>query len=139
MTTGLQDGAQQQLRHHIERIERLEEEKKATAGEIADEFAAAKASGFDVTIMREVLKIRRMSKAERSEKDAVLDTYLHALGMLDGTPLGEWAKREDGGREDGGREPTISINGGPAHPMSVVREAAGIVKRAKRGEARGAA
>lgn len=141
MTTGLQDSAQQQLRRHIERIERLEEEKGALAVDIADEFKAAKAVGFDVKIMREVLKLRRLSKSERSEKEAVLDTYLHALGMLDGTPLGDWARRDQAAerlqemaREDGGREPTISIDGGPEHPMSVVREALGIVKAARKGK-----
>jgi uncharacterized protein (UPF0335 family) len=155
MSTGLQDSAQQQLRRHIERIERLEEEKKALAADISDEFLAAKATGFDVKIMRQVLRLRRISKVERTEAQAILDTYLHALGMLDGTPLGKWAAEQEyamtrhvaaahGMAELGEEviaqkrakraaenEPTISINGGPEHPMSVVREAVEIVKRSR--------
>lgn len=69
------------LRSYIERIERLEEEKKALAGDIKEVFAEAKAQGFDPKIMRQVIKIRRMEKSERQEEEAILDLYLAALGM----------------------------------------------------------
>ena len=79
----LQVTAQKQLRQFIEQIERLEEEKKATGADIRDKFADAKAVGFDVKIMRALLRLRRMSKVERQESRSVLDVYLHALGMAD--------------------------------------------------------
>lgn len=78
----LQQSAQNQLRQFIEQIERLEEEKKALSGDIRDKFAEAKATGFDIKVMRQVLRLRKKSKTERQEEDAVLETYLHALGML---------------------------------------------------------
>lgn len=67
------------LRSLIERIERLEEEKKAIAGDIRDIFAEAKSAGFDVKIMREILKLRRMDAADRDEKELLLETYRKAL------------------------------------------------------------
>lgn len=80
----LQAAAQNQLRQFIEQIERLEEEKKALSADIRDKFAEAKAVGFDVKVMRQVLRLRKKSKTERQEEESVLDVYLHALGMLDG-------------------------------------------------------
>ncbi|MBV1695237.1 MAG: DUF2312 domain-containing protein [Hyphomicrobiales bacterium] len=85
MTT-LQASAQNQLRQLIEQIERLEEEKKNLAGDVRDKFAEAKALGFDVKVMRQVLRLRKKSATERTEEQTVLDVYLHALGMLDQTP-----------------------------------------------------
>lgn len=73
--------ARDQLRSIVERIERLEEEKKAIGDDIKEVFAEAKANGWDVKTLREVLRIRRMDAAERQELDALLDLYLHALGM----------------------------------------------------------
>ncbi|HQF30875.1 MAG TPA: DUF2312 domain-containing protein [Hyphomicrobiales bacterium] len=73
-----------QLRAFIERIERLEEEKKALADDIKDVFSEAKSQGFDTRTMRQVLKIRRQDADERQEQEALLDLYLHAMGM---TPL----------------------------------------------------
>ncbi len=70
-----------QLKSVIERIERLEEEKAAIAADIKDVFAEAKANGFDPKILRQVLKIRKMDKADRDEQEAILDLYLSALGM----------------------------------------------------------
>ena len=67
------------LRSLIERIERLEEEKKAIAGDIRDIFAEAKSAGFDVKVMREILKLRKMDAADRDEKELLLETYLKAL------------------------------------------------------------
>ena len=80
--TALQVSAQKQLRQLIEQIERLEEEKKALAGDIRDKYLEAKAVGFDVKIMREVVRLRKKSQTEREEQEGLLEIYLHALGML---------------------------------------------------------
>ena len=69
------------LRSLIERIECLEEEKKALSGDIRDVFAEAKSAGFDVKIMREILKLRKMSAAARDEQEYLLDTYRKALDL----------------------------------------------------------
>ncbi len=74
--------ARDQLRSVIERIEKLEEEKKAIAEDIREVFGEAKANGFDTKVLRQVLRIRKQDKAERQEQEAVLDLYLQALGML---------------------------------------------------------
>ena len=78
----LQVSAQNQLRQLIEQIERLEEEKKALAADIRDKYAEAKALGFDVKVMRKIISLRKKSAADRQEEEAVLATYLHALGMV---------------------------------------------------------
>lgn len=82
----LQVSAQNQLRQFVEQIERLEEEKRAIADDIRDKFAEAKAVGFDVKALRKVLSLRKKSKTDRDEEEAILATYLHALGMLDDAP-----------------------------------------------------
>ena len=69
------------LKSFIERIERLEEEKKALADDIRDVYSEAKANGFEVKNMRQIVKIRKMDKDELDEQEALLDTYLLALGM----------------------------------------------------------
>lgn len=69
------------LKSFIERIERLEEEKRVIAEDIKEVFAEAKGTGFDVKTMRQVLKIRRMDANERDEQEMLLDVYLRALGM----------------------------------------------------------
>jgi uncharacterized protein (UPF0335 family) len=69
------------LRAFIERIERLEEEKKALTGDIKDVYGEAKANGFDVKIMRKILSIRKQDRDSRLEEETVLDLYLAALGM----------------------------------------------------------
>ena len=74
-----------QLRSFIERIERLEEEKKALSDDIRDVFAEAKGNGFDTKVMRQVIRLRRKEPAERQEEEAILDLYLHALGMVPGS------------------------------------------------------
>ncbi len=81
--TALQGAAQNQLRQYVEQLERLEEEKKAIADDIRDKFAEAKAVGFDIKVMRQILRLRKKSKDDRDEEDAILTTYLHALGMID--------------------------------------------------------
>ncbi len=70
-----------QLRSFIERVERLEEEKKAMADDIKDVFGEAKSQGFDVKTMRAVIKLRALDKAKRQEAEALLDTYKNALGI----------------------------------------------------------
>jgi uncharacterized protein (UPF0335 family) len=81
--TSLQSSAQKQLRQLIEQVERLEEEKKALAGDIRDKFAEAKGLGFDVKAMHKIISLRKKSHADREEEDAILAVYMHALGMLD--------------------------------------------------------
>lgn len=78
----LQPSAQNQLRQIVEQIERLEEEKKNIADDIRDKFAEAKALGFDVKILRMVIRLRKKSAQDREEEDMVLTTYLNALGMV---------------------------------------------------------
>ena len=73
--------AADQIRSIIERIERLEEEKQALADDIKAVYAEAKANGFDTKILRQVVRIRKQDTAERQEQEALLDLYLHALGM----------------------------------------------------------
>ena len=75
--------ARDQLRAFIERIERLEEEKKAIADDIKEVYAEAKGSGFDAKVMRQIVRIRKQDHNERAEQEAILDLYLHALGMAD--------------------------------------------------------
>jgi uncharacterized protein (UPF0335 family) len=74
--------ARDQLKAIIERIERLEEEKKATSDDIRDVYAEAKGNGFDVKALRAIIRMRKMDTDERKEQEAVLETYMHALGML---------------------------------------------------------
>ena len=69
------------LRLLIERIERLEEEKKGIADDIRDVYAEAKAVGYDPKIMRQVVRLRKMDNNDRSEMETILDTYKAALGM----------------------------------------------------------
>lgn len=70
-----------QLKSLIERIERLEEEKGALTADIREVYAEAKGNGFDSKIMRQVVRMRKLDKAERQDQEAVLDLYLSALGM----------------------------------------------------------
>ncbi len=79
----LQVSAQKHLRQFIEQIERLEEEKKALAGDIREKYLEAKAIGFDAKAMRKIVQLRKKSAVEREEEQSILDTYLHALDMLD--------------------------------------------------------
>ncbi len=74
--------AQGQLRSLVERIERLEEEKKTIAGDIKEVYAEAKANGFDTKILRKVVSLRKKEAAEREEEQSLLDIYMQALGML---------------------------------------------------------
>ncbi|MXP10624.1 DUF2312 domain-containing protein [Pseudoblastomonas halimionae] len=69
------------LRLLIERIERLEEEKKGIADDIRDVYAEAKAVGYDTKIMRQIVRLRKMSPDDRAEMETILDTYKAALGI----------------------------------------------------------
>lgn len=73
--------AADQLRLFIERIERLEEEKKGIADDVKDVYAEAKANGYDTKTMRAIVRLRRMEKNARQESDALLETYRSALGL----------------------------------------------------------
>jgi len=73
--------AGERLRSFIQRIERLEEEKKTLSDDIREVYAEAKSNGFDPKIMRQVIRLRRMEAADRQEQEALLETYLSALGM----------------------------------------------------------
>ena len=70
-----------QLKSFVERIERLEEEKKGISDDIRDVFAEAKGQGFDTKVMRQVIRLRKKDASERQEEEALLDLYMHALGM----------------------------------------------------------
>jgi uncharacterized protein (UPF0335 family) len=74
--------AKDQLKSIVERIERLEEEKKATSDDIREVYAEAKGNGFDVKALRSIVRMRKMDTDERREQQEVLETYMHALGML---------------------------------------------------------
>ncbi|HET6377982.1 MAG TPA: DUF2312 domain-containing protein [Methylocella sp.] len=71
----------QELKQFVERVERLEEEKKAIAGDIRDVYAEMKGRGFDVKAVREIIKIRRQDHSERKEMEAILELYMSALNM----------------------------------------------------------
>lgn len=72
--------AAERLRSFIERVERLEEEKSVIAGDIKEVFAEAKGEGYDTKTLRQVVRLRKMDRAERQEREALLELYLSALG-----------------------------------------------------------
>jgi uncharacterized protein (UPF0335 family) len=71
-----------QLKALVERIERLEEEKKTIAGDIKEVYAEAKGNGFDTKILRKVISLRKKEPTEREEEQSMLDVYMAALGMI---------------------------------------------------------
>jgi len=81
--------ARDQLRSVVERIERLEEEKKGIADDIREVYGEAKANGYDTKVLRQVISLRKQDMSERQEQDAVRDLYLHALGMIPDLGEGE--------------------------------------------------
>jgi uncharacterized protein (UPF0335 family) len=111
------------LRQMIERVERLNEEIKALQADRTSVFAEAKSLGFDTKIMRAMVRERQMDEGDRQEWLALLDLYRGALGMLDGTPLGEAARNrfesaerpetEQANREDDLPEPSGKDNRKP--------------------------
>lgn len=80
-TAAAQTVAAGQLRAFIERVERLEEEKKTVADDIKEVYAEAKGTGFDTKAMRTIVKLRKLDAAERQEAEAILELYKNALGM----------------------------------------------------------
>ena len=76
------------LQSFIERIERLEEEKRALSGDIKEVYAKAKGTGFEPKVMRQIIKIRKMDKEELDEEESLLDLYKRALGMSSEAALG---------------------------------------------------
>ena len=74
--------AKDQLKAIVERIEKLEEEKKTISDDIRDVYAEAKGTGFDVKALRSIVHLRKQDANERQEHEAILETYMHALGML---------------------------------------------------------
>jgi len=84
MTTDIghnSESTDDRLRLLIERIERLEEEKKGISDDVKDVFAEAKGVGYDVRVMREVIKLRKMAPDDRRERETILDLYKAALGI----------------------------------------------------------
>lgn len=78
----MRQAAQGRLKAFIERIERLEEDKANISGDLKEVFGEAKGEGFDVKILRKVIKLRRTDKAKRQEEEALIDLYLSAVGGL---------------------------------------------------------
>ena len=74
--------AKDQLRSIIERVERLEEEKKGLSSDITDIYAEAKGNGYDVKALRTIVRMRKQDPSDREQAETVLETYMHALGML---------------------------------------------------------
>lgn len=89
--------AQRQLKSLIERIERLEQEKAEVAESIKEVFAEAKGNGFDVKILRKVIRLRKMDPNKRQEEEALIDLYEHALG---GAPVDEGQGSSVGDEDD---------------------------------------
>jgi uncharacterized protein (UPF0335 family) len=106
--------ARDQLRAFIERIERLEEEKKTIADDIKDVYGEAKGTGFDTVIMKRVISLRKKDEQKRLEEEAILDTYLAALGMLAQHDLFE-------------PEPVAPVTNKPAMALQSPRQAAEAV------------
>jgi uncharacterized protein (UPF0335 family) len=82
LATKPQAVAKDHLKAFIERIERLEEEKKALSDDIRDVYAEAKGNGFDVKALRVVVRLRKQDVNERREQEVIVETYMHALGMI---------------------------------------------------------
>lgn len=80
LAEGTSGVAAERLRSFIERVERLEEDKAAIMEDIKEVYAEAKGEGYDTKILRQVIRIRKMDRAERQEQEAILDLYLSALG-----------------------------------------------------------
>ena len=81
-TTDIGHNAKEQLRSIVERIERLEEEKKSIGDDIKDVYLEAKGNGYDVKALRTIVRMRKQDANDRREQETILETYMHALGML---------------------------------------------------------
>lgn len=94
--SAIDSATRDRLRSFVERVERLEEERRDIAEQIRDVKAEAKGEGFDLRTLNEVLKLRRMKPHDRIERQELLDIYMHALGMLADMPLGQAAMQRAG-------------------------------------------
>ena len=74
--------AREQLKSIVERIERLNEDKKAIADDVKDVYAEAKGNGYDVAALRAIIRLRKQDAAKRQEQETILETYMQALGMI---------------------------------------------------------
>ena len=83
--------ANNQIKSIVDRIERLEEEKKGISDDIREIFAEAKNNGYDIPALREILRIRKMEADKRAERESIMEIYMQALGMLADLPLGQAA------------------------------------------------
>lgn len=92
--------AKDQLKAFIERVERLEEEKKTISDDVRDVYAEAKGTGFDVKALRAIVRRRKQDADALKEHEAIVETYMHALGMLADTPLGQAAVEKVRGGAD---------------------------------------
>jgi len=81
-TASMTEAAREKLRQTVDRIERLEEEKAEVANQIKEVYGEAKAFGYDVKVLRQLVRIRKVDRAEREEQEAILDLYLLALGEI---------------------------------------------------------
>jgi uncharacterized protein (UPF0335 family) len=106
--------AQGQLKSIVERVERLEEEKKTISGDIKEVYAEAKANGFDTKILRLLVRLRKKEAAEREEEQSMLDVYMAAMGMIPGdaesAEFAELAKGKAG--DQAPAETTLDLGGG---------------------------
>lgn len=71
----------ERLKSFVERIERLEEEKAALVGDVREVYSEAKGTGFDIKVLRQIIRLRKLDKADRQEQEALLETYMRALEM----------------------------------------------------------
>ncbi len=91
MNAGIGHNSADQIKSIVDRIEHLEDEKSGIASDIRDVYAEAKGNGFDVKALREIIRLRKKDAGERAEHEAIVETYMAALGMLGDTPLGKAA------------------------------------------------
>ena len=91
MSESIGANSREQLKAIVERIEKLSEEKQTISDDIKDVYAEAKGNGFDVTALRAIIKLRKEDANKRAERETILETYMHALGMLADLPLGQAA------------------------------------------------
>jgi uncharacterized protein (UPF0335 family) len=130
----INENTARQVASYIERVERLEEEKAVLADDVKDVWMEAKSQGFDVPAMKRILKMRKADQAKLQEHETIFDTYLHALGALSDTPLGEWAR--DQVRGDSEARTRAAIETSDLVSGSIVKAVFGEEK-AKKGRMRG--
>ena len=119
--------ARSQLRSFVDRVERLEEEEAALASDKKQVYAEASSRGFDAKILRKVIKLRKVDRIEREEEQALVEVYMAALGMLDGTPLGDAARSRLTGPQPGddADSPPVAGPDGPAADSVIAARAEG--------------